>query len=423
VSRAGAADGAAIARPRRVALALAALLAAGALPPAAARAATEEFSTFDVAVQELDDESLLDHFLTRPPIEWRDEWERSPQAIRTSQGCLTSGQWFIQTDLKVRSALGRHAQFGLDLKQSENDAASYDHLDFSFLFPTRWGTPGLMFRPLHDKSRQDFGILYEWGGDTTAFQLQAAFVFEDMFNNLWSFRQSQVGERAEPYTRHPYEPGLRWVVRQPAWRAEMGARYLTPSVKRLGTGAEQRVATLWGALEHVSLELEALGCDWEARAVDVQAKSTESPLDGAGGNARNFRRRWSAEAAVRRRLGGRVTVEGRWLYQQRDQSLGPPLGPAFFRGIDRLLALEAHVALTPTLTVQLGGLHDQITILKVGDLPASYGSRRESRAFVGLMARFGRVSLSGVEGIELDPEPYEVWGVHDKGFVHLQATF
>ena len=26
-------------------------------------------------------------------------------------------------------------------------------------------------------------------------------------------------------------------------------------------------------------------------------------------------------------------------------------------------------------------------------------------------------------GIELDPEPYEVWWVHDKGFLQLQATF
>jgi hypothetical protein len=28
-----------------------------------------------------------------------------------------------------------------------------------------------------------------------------------------------------------------------------------------------------------------------------------------------------------------------------------------------------------------------------------------------------------IEGIELDPEPYEVWWVHDKGFLHLQTTF
>ena len=39
------------------------------------------------------------------------------------------------------------------------------------------------------------------------------------------------------------------------------------------------------------------------------------------------------------------------------------------------------------------------------------------------MMRFGRVSLQVVEGLELDREPYEVWAVHDKGFVQLQTTF
>jgi hypothetical protein len=29
----------------------------------------------------------------------------------------------------------------------------------------------------------------------------------------------------------------------------------------------------------------------------------------------------------------------------------------------------------------------------------------------------------GDEGIELDDEGYEVWFVHDKGFLHLQTTF
>ena len=53
----------------------------------------------------------------------------------------------------------------------------------------------------------------------------------------------------------------------------------------------------------------------------------------------------------------------------------------------------------------------------------NYGSRHESRAYFGLDARFGRVRVSGVEGIELDPEPYEVWFHHDKGFLALQTTF
>ena len=404
-------------------------LAAGALLlllaslPSAALAVTEEFSTFDVAAQEQDDESLLDHFMTRPPIEWRAEWEGSPQAIRTSQGCLTSGQWFIDTDLKLRSALGRRASLDVDLKQSESDAAAYDHLDFTFRFPRRWGTPGVMFRPLHDKSRQDFGVSWGWGADTSATQIDVAFVFEDLFNNLWAFRQTQVGEDSEPYTRHPYEPALRVATRHSSWRAEIGGRSLTPSVKRLRSMLQpERVSTLWGSLGWATLEGKALGFEGELLAQDEQARSTAEVIESPDGRHDVFRRRWSAEAALRR-SAGRVWAEARFLYQSRDQDWGPPVGPARFGAIDRLIALETRVAMTPRLTARVGGLFDRITVDRVGNTPFSYGTRNESRAFVGVIARFGRVSLSGVEGIELDPEPYDVWGVHDKGFLQMQATF
>ena len=74
-------------------------------PPRAAapaRASTEEFSSFDVERPEEDDESVLDHLLARPPAEWRDEWERAPQAFRTSQGCFTSGQWYTDNAAQAR---------------------------------------------------------------------------------------------------------------------------------------------------------------------------------------------------------------------------------------------------------------------------------------------------------------------------------
>ena len=87
---------------------LIAFLALTPVPPAFA--GTEQFSTFDVEAQEEDDESLLDHLLTRPPRAWRDEWEHSTQAVRTSQGCLTSGQWFIDTQLKLSAPLGERAR-------------------------------------------------------------------------------------------------------------------------------------------------------------------------------------------------------------------------------------------------------------------------------------------------------------------------
>src|SRR5437762_3838930 len=114
---------------------------------------------------------------------------------------------------------------------SESDISSYQYIDFSFRFPTRIGTAGAMFRPLFDKSRQDFALMWETGSDTSSFDSQLVFTFEDMFNNLWAWRQTRVGNESEPYLRHPYEPALRLRGRGDRWRAELSGKYLTPSRK------------------------------------------------------------------------------------------------------------------------------------------------------------------------------------------------
>ena len=157
---------------------LAAVCALAALPHLA-RAGTEEWSTFDPEAQELNDESLLDHVLNRTPREWRDAWERSPRALRTSQGCLTAGVWFIQSELKLATPLGNRAEFGLLYRQGDTDAESFNYADFQVRFPTRWGSPGAWFRPLRDKSRQDFALTWAAGTDTSSEQLELAFSLED----------------------------------------------------------------------------------------------------------------------------------------------------------------------------------------------------------------------------------------------------
>jgi hypothetical protein len=404
-------------------------LAAFLLPlawPSPARAGTEEFSTFDVALQEEDDESLLDHMLTRAPLAWRAEWERAGSAIRTSQGCLTSGQWFIHTDLKLRTALGKNAQFGLDIRQNQTDRSNYDYLDFSFRFPTGLGTFGAMFRPLYDKSKQDFGLTWEAGNDTSALQIQAAFIFEDTFNNLWEFRQTRVGNASEPYTRHPYEPNLRVAHRGEGAvrRLEAGGTWLTPSVKTIAALPVDLTRRLWGATGYGLAELAAAGALWELRGTNLQAASGTQPVDLSTSDGRTFRRQWAAEVAATRHLVGRIEGEARFMYQSRGERTREPVGPGRFDAIDRLLMLEARFPIAGEVQARVGGMFDRITVAHEGmAFFQTYGTRNESRAFVGLSARFGRVSIHAVEGIELDPEPYEVWLVHDKGFLHLQATF
>ena len=392
-----------------------------------ARAGTEEFSTFDVEQQEEDDESLLDHLLSRPPRAWRAEWEHAAQGFRTEQGCLTSGQWLIHSDLKLETPLGARARFGLKLRQYEDDAASFNYVDFTFRFPTRFGTVGGLFRPLYDKSRQDFAVTWETGADSSALQIQAVFALEDMFNNLWEFRQSRVGNRSEPYLQHPYEPALRVASRHANWRAEVEGKYLTPSRRRI-PGVNDidpvRFTTLWGALGQALLEARALGLEWELRGGNQQAFSTDAIEGAPFGNAGDYRRSWSAETAVRRDVLEGLTAELRYLYQDRTQQYAPPAGPAAFRALDRLLEAELEWRARPTLTARFGGLYDRILVAQSGlRFAQSYGTRNESRGYIGLALRFGRVSVSGIEGIELDPEPYQVWFVHDKGFLQLQALF
>ena len=393
-----------------------------------ALAGVEEFSTFSVEAQEHDDESLLDHLLARMPLAWRDEWERSPLALRSAQGCITSGEWYNQTDLKLRTGTGQRSWFEFAVRQYENDRAHYNYAELSIHAPTRFGTFGWLFRPARDKSNQDMALMWDLGADTSAFQLQAAFGLEDVFNNFWEFRQTSTGGRGEPYARHPWEPALRMVVRQPRLRAELGGRYLTPSNKHVvisyGQPDRDIVQTLWGTIAWASVEARALGLEWEARTTNHQAGSTERPANLSAPETRDFRRQWSVEAAARRRIASRFTAEVRWLYQARTQIHAPPVDPPSFEGVDRVLQVEAAWSATPSLLVRLGGLYDRINIQNSGiTAPFSFGSRTESRAYVAGMARFGRVNLQIVEGLELDHEPYDVVAVHDKGFLQLQASF
>lgn len=411
---------------RRFALLLAlALLPTTGVAPASA--STEEFSSFDVERPEGDDESVIDHLLARPPAEWRDEWEQAPQAFRTSQGCFTSGQWHTDNQLKLVSPLGRRARFGLRLDQVESDLTTYENLDLWFLFPQRAGTLGVMFRPSYDKSRQDFALAWEFGADTTRNQLRLVYGLEDLFNNLWVWRQTRVGESSAPYDRHPWEPAFKAALRRPRWRVETEGKWLTLARKRValrGGRESGRVQSSWGTWGSAALEARALGATWMARTENRQARSTDQPLDLSTGDAQKSRRIWQVELAARRAAWRAVAIEGRWLYVDRMQSYRPPLADARFHAIDRTLQLETRWTARTDLTLRLGGIFDRASICKSGRTAYStYGSRNESRAYFGFVARFGRVLLNGVEGIELDPERYAVWNHHDKGFLSLQTTF
>jgi hypothetical protein len=402
------------------------LVALWLMAPRPAHATAEEFSTFSVERQEEDDESALDHLLTRLPRDWRAEWERAPLAFRTSEGCLTSGQWFVLTDLKLETALGKRATLGLDYVQRRDNTVSFDDLALHFRFPIRAGRIAVDFHPSYDKSRQDFALTWDTGPDTSSLYVMVRFTIEDMLNNLWAWRQSRVGEQSEPYLRHPFQPEAAIISRHDHWRAEAGGRYLTPSEKQVMgyyTYSPPRIQTLWGTLGWAALEAQTLGLDLETRGENKQALSTDQVTDYSSGDTHDFRRQWSAEVSAARELK-HVRVLARWLYQARTEVYGPPPGPGRFDGLDRIAQLEVSHRFATALSARAGALYDRVAFSRSGTTPYTSEPReKESRAYVGLEARFGKVSVEGVEGIELDAEPYQVVWHHDKGFLKLQCTF
>jgi hypothetical protein len=414
---------------RALPLAIALLVTAFALAliSRTAHANAEEFSTFSAERQEEDDESALDHLLAREPRDWREEWERSPQALRTSQGCLTSGQWIDRTQLKLETALGKQARFGVVLDQRFDNIMSYDDLSLSFRFPVHTGRIAADFHPSYDKSRQDFAVGWDTGPDTSAFHMSVTFMIEDMLNNLWAWRQTRVGNQAEPYLKHPYLPQFEMISRHVSWRFDLGGRYLTPSeqnVNRYGTIETPTLQTLWGTYAWGGVETRAFGFGWEARTENLQALGTGQPLDGSAGNHLDFRRQWSAEGAISRELTARVRVLGRYIYQARTELYGESLGPGRFDALDRIVQFEVARAFAPGWSVRAGALYDRVAFAREGvTLASSEPRQKESRAYITLAARFGKVNVEGTEGIELDTEPYQVMFHHDKGFLKLQTTF
>ena len=409
---------------RLLSLPLLLALLVGASP---ARASIEQFASFDVFAPELDDENAIDYFLSRPVDDWRDEWDASPSALRADQGCLTAGIWYQANEFKARSMLADSTWLDLGFVEHTDPGGSYRWLQFDVLHATRrLGAFGGRFRPAYEKSAQDFAALWTAGDGRSPLQARVTLDIEDTFNRLWTVRQAAVGEgHWEPYRVHPFEPAVDFAARGPHHRLEFSDTWLMPSRKDIVDPSPAVAGSLSLRGNHaLALAEHDLGA-WTGivRCEGTAARSSRSNL-AQSGDGHVDRQQWSAEAALRRVLGPRLRVEGRYVYMRRAQDWRPPVASGAFAALDRIGETELTWRANANWQWFTGLLYDRIGVASSGSPPgSSYGSRKESRAFIGLQARLGHVRLQAVEGIELDAEPYQVSFHHDKGFLHLQAAF
>ena len=391
-----------------------------------ARASYEEFRSVDLGKPEEDDESLLDHYLVRPPANWHDEWWEASGSFRSSQGCLTAGRWYTDNLFRLRAPMGDTTKLDLEMLQVEDDEAQYQWLHFGVRFPLpRLGLWGVRFTPAFEKSRQDAALLWDAGNARSPFQLQAVMGVEDVFNNFWQSRQSQVNKEEQPYERHPFEPALRMFWRGAGPRVAIGGKWLTPLVKRYETQdpSLRHTERLWGVKGDAAVA-QRIGRATADLGFEMLQASSWDEWDAIAGDHRLYSRRWRVEGGVSYPYGEHARLSARFIYQERFQLWGPPIADAKQDCIDRMPTLEASFRLPLEIGSRVGYMHDIITVVREGNPPTtSYGTRNENRIYLSLEKRFGRVLVQGVEGIELDHEGYDVAFVHDKGFVHVQVPF
>jgi hypothetical protein len=400
------------------------------LLPARARASYEEFSTLNVGVTEGDDEYMFDQELVRSPFYWHDEYNQTTNAFRSSMGCFTAGNWHIDNNLKLTVPLGDTVKFTLDYLDYADMESIYGWTRLEARFPVfHTGMWGFRYTPNFEKSRQDFALFWEHGNAFTPLQVQTVFTLEDGFNNFWAQRQVKVGGQPEPYIRHPYEPAASITWRGKGPKFSLNAKWLTPSTKQFETtdSATRRIEKLWGAKGNGTVS-QRIGRTTIASAFEMVTSSSYAYWDQVPGDHHLFARRWRIDGSLTQDFGEDAHVAVRYYYMDRTQVWRPPFANTTLKVIDRCVFLDSWFKAPWDMGARIGLLRDRVTVWHDGGiygLPGfdSQGTRYEDRAILSLHKMFGKVRLQGIEGIELDKEPYPVTFHHDKGFLFMQTTF
>jgi hypothetical protein len=218
---------------------------------------------------------------------------------------------------------------------------------------------------------------------------------------------------------------VHWRGRGP--KVSANAKWLTPSTKRFEPSdpALHRAEKLWGA-KGDGLLSQRIGRTTIQGEFEMVQASSYAYWDQQPGDHHQFSRRWRAKGSVIQDIGENAHVAVRYFYMDRTQVWRPPIANTTLNVIDRCVMLDSWFNAPWGLGVRLGAMRDRVTVWQDYFLPLGLetsGTRHETRAIISLHKQFGKVRVQGIEGIELDHEPYEVSFHHDKGFLQLQTTF
>jgi hypothetical protein len=118
----------------------------------------------------------------------------------------------------------------------------------------------------------------------------------------------------------------------------------------------------------------------------------------------------------------------RWGVQfrrNREQDVGTT-APYRLRVREIMGTAAARGRLLSWLDVEIGYAQLAVDVEQTGDPSAfrfTHGTRSEGRAYLAGDIGWRGLRVRLIESFEIDGESYDVVGVHDKGFVQIQATF
>jgi hypothetical protein len=395
-----------------------------------AAASLEEFETWDLGAAELDDEYGMDRFFAAFTPEWQRAWRSAAEGARVSLGCVTRERWEMLTEVRLRRLFHERARFRYSFVQENRLTVDNQQHFFGVEVKARDFWIGGYARPQAVKERHDFGLTLRraW---PSGYELGVALSLENALSDFWTERSFlEERERVDHL-----DEGLEWRLEGARrWSERRWLRATAVILPEFGRQVEP-VPSLGEPdyrliVDGTAVELEGetvLGRDTDltAGALRKEARRARFPREGT---ASDFRRlTWAFSGRLGHPLHG--AWRARWgllARRSREEQTVFDADPYRLRVRELVATAGLERPLLSWLRVDFGYGYQDVNVDTSGiesAIPFTHGTRSESRLYIAGDFNVQGVRLRLIETLEVDGEAYDVVGVHDKGFVQIQATF